>query len=86
MPIRAPHPVCAYRFLSYMLQPSVQAAIGAASELTPVVSASCRALGSRRCTALHAGNQWGPRMQFARPPTAPAMPWSSWLADWRSLP
>jgi putative spermidine/putrescine transport system substrate-binding protein len=85
MPARAPHPVCAYRFLSYMLQPPVQAAIGAATQLTPVVAASCRALGSRRCTALHAGDQWGDRVQFARRPVAPAVPWARWIADWRSL-
>jgi putative spermidine/putrescine transport system substrate-binding protein len=85
MPARAPHPVCAYRFLSYMLQPTVQAAIAAGTQLTPVVSSSCRALGSRRCTTLHAGDQWSQRMQFARRPVPPSVPWSRWIADWRSL-
>jgi putative spermidine/putrescine transport system substrate-binding protein len=85
MPARAPHPVCAYRFLSYMLQPTAQAAIAAATRLTPVVAASCRVLGSRRCTALHAGNQWSQRVQFARRPVAPSLPWTRWIADWRAV-
>jgi putative spermidine/putrescine transport system substrate-binding protein len=82
---RAPHPVCAYRFLSYILEPAVQAAIASVTRLTPVVPASCAALGRRACASLHASDQWRGRIQFARRPVAPALPWSRWVAAWRSL-
>jgi putative spermidine/putrescine transport system substrate-binding protein len=85
MPVRAPHPVCAYRFLSYILQPAAQAAIGAVTRLTPVVPASCRPLGRRSCTALHAKDQWSPTVQFARRPVAPSVLWPRWRADWKAL-
>lgn len=81
----APHPVCAYRFLSFMLQPVVQAAIGAVSQLTPAVKAACRPLGRRACARLHATDQWGSSIEFARRPVTPDAPWSAWLADWRAL-
>ena len=82
---RAPHPVCAYRFLSYMLEPHAQAAIADATGLTPVVPAACRALGRRRCASLHATDQWGPGVQLAHRPITPAAPWARWVADWRAL-
>jgi putative spermidine/putrescine transport system substrate-binding protein len=87
LPSGAPHPVCAYRFLSYMLEPATEAAIAAVSQLTPAVPAACRPLGRRACTRLHANanDQWGPRVQFARRPVPPAVPWSSWLTAWRAL-
>jgi putative spermidine/putrescine transport system substrate-binding protein len=83
---RAPHPVCAYRFLSYMLEPRVQAALAGATGLTPAVQGACRPLGPQRCAELHANDQWGARVQLARRPVAPAAPWSRWVADWRALP
>jgi putative spermidine/putrescine transport system substrate-binding protein len=85
--VRAPHPVCAYRFLSYMVEPQVQAAIASVARLTPAVPAACRALGRRACTALHAKDQWsaGGDIEFARRPLPPAEPWSAWAADWRRL-
>jgi spermidine/putrescine-binding protein len=82
---RAPHPVCAYRFLSYLLEPASQAAVAAATGLTPVVPTACRVLGGARCSALHAKDQWGAGVQFARRPLAPAAPWTRWLRDWRAL-
>jgi putative spermidine/putrescine transport system substrate-binding protein len=86
LPVGAPHPVCAYRFLAYMLTPQAQAAIASITQLTPVVKAACQPLGRRACTRLHAKDQWGPRVQFVRRPVAPAAPWSTWAADWRALP
>jgi putative spermidine/putrescine transport system substrate-binding protein len=88
LPAGAPHPVCAYRFLSYVLQPATQAAVSSVSRLTPVVPAACRQLGRRACARLHAAanDQWGPRIQFARRPLPPAVPWSGWLAAWRAVP
>jgi putative spermidine/putrescine transport system substrate-binding protein len=85
--VRAPHPVCAYRFLSYMLEPQVQAAIASVAQLTPAVPAACRSLGRRACASLHAQDQWsnGGDIQFARRPLPPAEPWSAWQADWRRL-
>lgn len=82
---RAPHPVCAYRFLSYVLEPQVQAVIASASRLTPAVQGACRPLGPRRCAELHANDQWGASVQLARRPLPPAAPWSRWVADWRAL-
>jgi putative spermidine/putrescine transport system substrate-binding protein len=82
---RAPHPVCAYRFLSYMLEPQVQAVVASASRLTPAVQSACRPLGPRRCAELHANDQWGASVQLARRPLPPAAPWSRWVADWRAL-
>jgi spermidine/putrescine-binding protein len=82
---RAPHPVCAYRFLSYMLEPQVQAVVASASRLTPAVQSACRPLGPRRCADLHANDQWGASVQLARRPLPPAAPWSRWVADWRAL-
>jgi putative spermidine/putrescine transport system substrate-binding protein len=84
-PARAPHPVCAYRFLSYLLEPAQQAAVAAATGLTPVVPLACRALGIRRCAALHAKDQWATGVQFAHRPISPAAPWSRWVSDWGSL-
>jgi putative spermidine/putrescine transport system substrate-binding protein len=82
---RAPHPVCAYRFLSYMLEPQVQAVVASGSRLTPAVQSACRPLGPRRCAELHANDQWGASVQLARRPLPPAAPWSRWVADWRAL-
>jgi putative spermidine/putrescine transport system substrate-binding protein len=86
LPVGAPHPVCAYRFLSYMLEPQTQAAIASITKLTPVVKAACQPLGRRACATLQAKQQWGgPGIQFARRPVAPAVPWSAWVADWDAL-
>jgi putative spermidine/putrescine transport system substrate-binding protein len=84
---RAPHPVCAYRFLSYMLVPGAQAAIAGATGMTPAVPLACRSLGIARCASLHAKDQWsaGAGVQFAHRPVAPAAPWSRWVSDWRAL-
>jgi putative spermidine/putrescine transport system substrate-binding protein len=84
---RSRHPVCAYRFLSYILAPAAQAAIAEATDMTPVVPLACRPLGLRRCTALHAKDQWGAGagVQFAHRPLPPAAPWSRWVSDWRAL-
>jgi putative spermidine/putrescine transport system substrate-binding protein len=84
---RAPHPVCAYRFLSYMLLPGAQAAVAEATGMTPAVPLACRSLGIARCTALHATDQWsaGAGVQFAHRPVPPAAPWSRWVGDWRAL-
>jgi putative spermidine/putrescine transport system substrate-binding protein len=82
---RAPHPVCAYRFLSYVLEPQAQAAIAAATGLTPVVPLACRVLGGARCSTLHAQEQWGAGVQFARRPVVPAAPWTRWVSDWRAF-
>ena len=84
IPVRAPHPVCAYRFLSYVLEPQAQAAVALATGLTPVVRTACRALGTRQCTRLHANDQWSPRVQLAHRPVAPAAPWARWVAGWRA--
>ena len=85
LPARAPHPVCAYRFLSYMLEPRPQAAVAIATGLTPAVRLACGALGRRRCASLHAKDQWGAGVQFAHRPEFPAAPWARWVSDWRSL-
>lgn len=85
LPVRAPHPVCAYRFLSYVLEPGPQAAVASASGLTPAVRQACGALGRRRCATLHALDQWGAGVQFAHRPELPAAPWARWVGDWRSL-
>ncbi|MDX6567637.1 MAG: putative spermidine/putrescine transport system substrate-binding protein [Gaiellales bacterium] len=82
---RAPHPVCAYRFLSYVLEPGPQAAVAIATGLTPAVRGACGPLGRRRCASLHAKDQWGASVQFASRPVSPAAPWASWVRDWRSL-
>jgi putative spermidine/putrescine transport system substrate-binding protein len=82
---RAPHPVCAYRFLSYVLGPTAQAAIAGESGFTPAVQGACRPLGPPRCAELHANDQWGPSVKIARRPLPPAAPWSRWVADWRAL-
>jgi putative spermidine/putrescine transport system substrate-binding protein len=83
--VRAPHPVCAYRFLSYVLQPRSQAAVAIATGLTPAVRGACGPLGRRRCALLHARDQWGAGVQFAERPRPPAAPWKRWVSDWRSL-
>jgi putative spermidine/putrescine transport system substrate-binding protein len=85
IPARAPHPVCAYRFLSYVLEPQAQAAVALETGLTPAVRAACRVLGPRQCARLHANDQWSASVRFAHRPVAPAAPWSRWVADWRSL-
>jgi putative spermidine/putrescine transport system substrate-binding protein len=85
LPARAPHPVCAYRFLSYVLEPRAQAAVAIATGLTPVVRVACGPLGRRRCASLHAKDQWGAGIQFAHRPVSPAAPWTRWAADWRAL-
>ena len=84
---RSRHPVCAYRFLSYILAPGAQAAIADATGMTPVVPLACRSLGVRRCTALHAKDQWsaGAGVKFAHRPVPPAAPWARWVSDWRAL-
>jgi putative spermidine/putrescine transport system substrate-binding protein len=86
IPVGAQHPVCAYRFLAYVLEPQTQAAIASITQLTPVVRAACIPLGRRACARLHAKDQWAPGIQFAHRPVPPALPWSTWLADWRALP
>jgi spermidine/putrescine-binding protein len=84
-PVRAPHPACAYRFLSYVLEPGPQAAVAIATGLTPAVRLACGALGRRRCASLHANDQWGAGVQFAHRPDVPAASWTRWESDWRSL-
>jgi putative spermidine/putrescine transport system substrate-binding protein len=84
-PARAPHPVCAYRFLSYVLEPGPQAAVAVATGLTPAVRVACGPLGRRRCASLHAKDQWGASVQLAHRPLAPAAPWARWVSDWRAL-
>ena len=85
LPARAPHPVCAYRFLSYVLEPRAQAAVAIATGLTPAVRVACGPLGRRRCASLHAKDQWGAGIRFAHRPVSPAAPWTRWAADWRAL-
>jgi hypothetical protein len=83
--VRAPHPACAYRFLSYVLEPGPQAAVAIATGLTPAVRLACGALGRRRCASLHANDQWGAGVQFAHRPDLPAASWARWESDWRAL-
>jgi putative spermidine/putrescine transport system substrate-binding protein len=75
------HPECAYRFLSYVLEPRQQAALAAATGMTPVNPRSCAFLGRSSCASLRADDESLESVRFAaRPPH-----WRDWVRAWRSV-
>ena len=79
----APHPVCAYRLLSYASLPSTQARIAEAREAYPVSPGACITLGPKRCRELRADDREAVGdVAFAATPREPTA-LAAWEQAWR---
>jgi putative spermidine/putrescine transport system substrate-binding protein len=80
----APDPVCAYRLLSYVLEPGPQVVLARASGGAPVLPRACRAHGAGLlCSELvHHGLD---DVSFAPPADPHAVPFRDWVPAWRAL-
>jgi putative spermidine/putrescine transport system substrate-binding protein len=82
---RAPHPVCAYRFLDWVGSPAAQALVADVGGRSPVSARSCDVLGRSRCRALHVGEDaYLDAVRFVRAPEEPT-DLREWEATWTAV-
>ncbi len=80
----ARHPVCAYRFLRYVLTPAAQARVVERTGRAPANVEACDVLGAERCRELHGKERaWSRVVRFARTPDEPTGV-REWQQAWAS--
>ncbi len=83
---RAPHRVCAYRFLDWIGSPAAQVLVSEVGGRAPVSTGACDLLGQPRCRALHVGDDAFLRsVRFVRTPEEPT-DLREWQAAWAAVP